>query len=287
MRADEGIVLSVNTVCQFVRYRHTDFRELVRDLFAAFKTRIWMQKIRSPDASVQRPFHPIDSNYSLPSTTTGYLRGYHGALPSSESGGVSGYANGIINDAERRGDGRRGLGSYDISFGSDESSSGSVERGVTDSFYQQLVPGTQYQFGGSMPPSPAGTRNAANIFSSNLQQERPVCLTRGSRPHLDRQVLQEEHIPPGYIDVLQSQSSARERSGPHVGHALVLAEGDCQLTTWMTSRPYESQVSTQQLGDSEQRLSGPEEREDDFSFQLNNPSTLSVTAKPFVYRGTL
>jgi hypothetical protein len=47
--------------------RHTDFRELVRDLFATFKTRIWMQKIKgptghSPPQLIRRPLPPTHPN---------------------------------------------------------------------------------------------------------------------------------------------------------------------------------------------------------------------------------
>ena len=57
----------------FTSDRHTDFRELVRDLFTIFKTRIWMQKIKPFEAVA---FH--NANLPIP-------RFNGGAAPSSSS----------------------------------------------------------------------------------------------------------------------------------------------------------------------------------------------------------
>eukprot|EP00602_Paraphysomonas_sp_CaronLab_P002744 CAMPEP_0185025948 /NCGR_PEP_ID=MMETSP1103-20130426/9475_1 /TAXON_ID=36769 /ORGANISM="Paraphysomonas bandaiensis, Strain Caron Lab Isolate" /LENGTH=397 /DNA_ID=CAMNT_0027559343 /DNA_START=188 /DNA_END=1381 /DNA_ORIENTATION=- len=58
----------------FTSERHTDFRELVRDLFATFKTRIWMQKIKSHEAGalLRRP-----STHSVPADVS------HNPIPAS------------------------------------------------------------------------------------------------------------------------------------------------------------------------------------------------------------
>ncbi len=52
--------ISIIFVCCLIDYRRTDFRELVKDLFSFFKTRIWMQKINPTHvAAFQQALYPF------------------------------------------------------------------------------------------------------------------------------------------------------------------------------------------------------------------------------------
>mmetsp|Transcript_16949 Transcript_16949/g.25570 ORF Transcript_16949/g.25570 Transcript_16949/m.25570 type:complete len:410 (+) Transcript_16949:64-1293(+) len=66
----------------FTAEKHTDFRELVRDLFSLFKTRIWMQKINAAQAAAlefsdNKPPFSYSQLHSSPSSRTTEFKQLH------------------------------------------------------------------------------------------------------------------------------------------------------------------------------------------------------------------
>ncbi|CAM9386759.1 unnamed protein product [Ectocarpus sp. 6 AP-2014] len=69
----------------FEAERRIDFRELVRDLFAVYKTRIWMQQVKDKDTAATQPTAPAAAAASNNSTATPT------ACPEDSNGSVGGY----------------------------------------------------------------------------------------------------------------------------------------------------------------------------------------------------
>ncbi|CBN78603.1 conserved unknown protein [Ectocarpus siliculosus] len=69
----------------FEAERRIDFRELVRDLFAVYKTRIWMQQVKDKDTAATQPTAPAAASASNNSTATPT------ACPEDSNGSVRGY----------------------------------------------------------------------------------------------------------------------------------------------------------------------------------------------------
>lgn len=158
----------------------------MRDLFATFKTRIWMQKIKSHEAPVlQRPFHPPEHNYSAAPSMSGYSHRDHDHAP----GGSKYFPEESAGWRPPRRDFR--------------------DRAPVASFeYQENGESGRYQFGGSLPPSPASSRsaNSMNIFSNGPQSlnpssnsfphQQPNSLGRGKRLDLDPSLYGDESSLP-------------------------------------------------------------------------------------------
>jgi hypothetical protein len=144
----------------YSRRRHTDFRELVRDLFATFKTRIWMQKIKSHEASGLQPqLHPIDMDYS----PVYAMSSPGGEFQSSRHGGEGGGREGDGSRCTAGGGGRVDQSATHDIARREFSHSSSLGAGRRDEWggafvYQQQVPGARSQFGGSLPASPSSER---------------------------------------------------------------------------------------------------------------------------------
>ena len=244
--------------------RHTDFRELVRDLFATFKTRIWMQKIKSHDSSVLRPFQLPEQSAALSlQSSAGYLSAsrFVGRGPGTgssslyESEASGGYANYRQSDTDNR------------------------DRG-------------HYQFGG--PPSPSvspsyGRAGGApppfhGTGGSYGQQRRPLPMTRGPGMLLDS--AQRSAASMMYFDDAGPHSLVGD-SAPYSSRGRTYdaveaprSSSEPHLVTWAQQQRYSGVGGEQLLGDSPEN--GHPTDMDSLSSDL---STLSVAAKPYVFQG--
>ena len=262
---------SLYSITVFIRCycRHTDFRELVRDLFATFKTRIWMQKIKSHDSSVLRPFQlPEQSAAALSlQSSAGYLSAsrFVGRGPGTgssslyESEASGGYANYRQSDTDNR------------------------ERG-------------HYQFGGapshSVSPSYGRAAGAPPPFHGTLtssggsygQQRRSLPMTRGPGMLLDS--AQRSAASMIYFDDAGPHSLVGD-SAPYSSRGRTYdaveaprSSSDSHLVTWAQQQRYSGMGDEQLVGDSPEN-----ERATDMDSLSSDLSTLSVTAKPYVFQG--